>query len=286
MRRIDLHSHTWYSDGSLSPTELVSLAAETGLAALAVTDHDATDGLAEARAAGERLGVEVIDGCEVSTSTPASVVHILAYAFDPHDAAFQALLARVRNDRQRRNEAMLERLEALGMPLRLEEVARHAVGRIVARPHFAQALLARGWVESVREAFDRFLRDGGPAWVRVEMPRPEEAIAAAAAAGGVTVLAHPRQMKLESERAYREAIGAFAEAGLAGVEVDHASNDATHRLLFRAIADDLGLVASGGSDFHGAAKPHIRLGEGDGSITVPYETWERLRERRGAPPPR
>ncbi len=281
MRPIDLHAHTWYSDGTHSPTELVALAAEAGLAALAVTDHDTTEGLAEARRAGVAHGLEVLSGCEISTAVPASVVHILAYAFDEQDAPFQALLARVRADRDRRNEAIRARLDALGVPVSDAEVRREAVGRVVARPHFAAAMVRKGYVEHGREAFDRFLRDGGPAWVRVSMPDPEEAIRATVAAGGVAVLAHPRQMGLETERAYREVVARLAAAGLGGVEADHPSHDANWRQRFRALADELGLVATGGSDFHGRAKPHVRLGVGDGTIQVTYDTWERLRARAG-----
>jgi predicted metal-dependent phosphoesterase TrpH len=281
MKRIDLHAHTWYSDGSLSPTDLVRLAKEVGLGALAVTDHDTTEGLPEARAEGQRIGVEILTGCEISTSMPSSVVHVLAYGFDPEHEEIQALLRRVRDDRHARNLKMLARLETLGKPLTWEDVASQAVGRIVARPHFALALVARGHVPDTRTAFDLYLRDGGPAYVKAEMPAPEEAIRATAAAGGVTVVAHPRQMRLESERAWRKVLSSFADAGLGGVEVDHPSQDATHRAMFRQIAHDLDLVASGGSDYHGAVKPHLKLGEGDGTICVEYDTWERLRERCG-----
>lgn len=279
--RIDLHAHTTHSDGSLTPTELVDLAAEVGLAALAVTDHDTTGGLAEARVAAERHGIELLAGCEVTAGVPSGIAHVLAYAFDEEHDAFQALLAGVRAGRDERNRRIHEKLEALNVPVSEADVAKHAVGSIVARPHFALAMVDRGHVTSMRQAFDRYLKDRGPAYARAPVPSAEEAIRGIVAAGGVAVLAHPRSLKLGSDKAYRSALRAMARAGLAGLEVDHPSQDARMRRQFGALADELGLERSGGSDFHGAHKPGIALGEGDGSIHVTYDTWARLRARAG-----
>lgn len=275
-RQIDLHAHTTHSDGTLSPTELVEKAAEIGLAALAVTDHDITSALEEAHAAGDRLGVEILDGCEISTSLPSGVVHILTYGFDVEDADFQGFLADVRTEREARNDALLDKLRELKLPLDRADVAKHAVGQIIARPHFALAMVEAGYVDDVREAFKRYLHDNGPAYVRAQMPEPEAGIEAAVRAGGVAVVAHPRSMKLGGKAKYRAVLERYREAGLAGIEVDHPSHDAGMRRTFAELAADLDLVPSGGSDFHGAAKPHIRLGEGDGTIHVTYGTWRRL----------
>ncbi len=276
---IDLHAHTIHSDGTMTPTELVEAAADCGLAALAVTDHDITSGLAEAHVAGERLGVEIIDGCEISAELPTGTVHILAYAFDKDDAPFQALLEEVRVGRDERNVIILEKLAALRMPLDESEIRAFAHGRVVARPHIALAMVKRGYVDDVREAFRHYLHDRGPAYVQAKMPSPERAIEAVVNAGGVAVLAHGKSLRLGGKAKYRPVIERFKSAGLGGIEVDHPTHDTGWRRTFRQIADALGLVPTGGSDFHGAAKPHIRLGEGDGTIDVRYDTWERLRAR-------
>ena len=281
-RRIDLHAHTVHSDGTMTPTELVQHAAQIGLTALAVTDHDTTSALAEARAAGDAAGVEVLNGCEISCTIPSGVVHILTYGFDENDATFQSLLTRVRESRDERNLGILAKLAELELPLTIDEVRKHAFGRVVARPHFAAAMVERGYVDDVRDAFRRYLYDGGPAHALAEMPPPEEAIRAAERAGGVSVVAHPRQLRMGSRGAYRRLFRRFKEAGMSGVEVDHPSHKPEHRELFGELADELDLVASGGSDFHGSAKPHIRLGVGDGTIHVTYETWKHLKAQRAA----
>lgn len=280
---IDLHAHTTHSDGSLTPTELVAHAAEVGLAAIAVTDHDTTGGLDEARAAADAHGLELLPGCEITGGTVKGVAHVLAYAFDEDHAGFQSLLAGVRAGRDERNRKIHARLEALRLPVSAADVAEHAIGSVVARPHFAMAMVSRGYVDSVRQAFDHYLRDGGPAYARAPVPPVADVVRAVVAAGGIAVLAHPRSLKLGSEKAYRSAFRKLARAGLAGLEVDHPSHDPRRRRLFGALADELGLERSGGSDFHGAHKPGIALGTGDGSIEVTYETWDRLRARAKRP---
>jgi hypothetical protein len=282
MTRIDLHAHTTHSDGSLAPGELVERAAAVGLSALAVTDHDTTTALTEARAAGTRLGVEIVDGCEVTARGDAGIVHVLVYEFSHDDEGFSRLLERVRAGRDERNAAILEKLAGLGVPLEPGDVRRHAVGRIVARPHLARAMVERGYVDDVRQAFDYYLRDGGPAYVRADVPSGEAVIEAAAGAGGLCVLAHPRSLRLSSRAAFADVFRRFRDAGLVGVEVDHPSHDVNRRTMFGELADSLDLVRSGGSDFHGAMKPHIELGSGDGTIEVGYETLERLRAKRPA----
>lgn len=270
--RIDLHAHTTHSDGTCTPTELVELAAEVGLHALAVTDHDTMSALPEARAAGEHHGIEILNGCEVTTQLPSGIVHVLVYGVDLDDEAFDQFLEGIRVARDHRNAAILEKLHGLGIEITHADVAKHAVGRIVARPHIANALVDKGVVEDLREAFQRFLRDDGPAYVKAEVPAPEDAIRAAKDAGGVSVIAHPRQMRLGSMGAYRRAFRRWKDAGLTGIEVNHPSHDTNYRKEFAKLAEELELVASSGSDFHGSNKPHIRLGEGDGTIHVEYDS--------------
>lgn len=281
MKRIDLHCHSTFSDGSASPAELVALAGHAGLAALAVTDHDTTAGLDEARAAAASTDLEIIPGCEVSTNLDGRSVHVLGHGFREDDPGFQDLLTGVRDDREERNLKMLERLGELNMPLTLEDVVEHATGDIVARPHFARAMVKRGYVSDTRQAFTRYLRDGGPAHVVVGRPRPVDAVMAIRAAGGAASIAHPRQIALGDDDAWEAFFSELVDAGLAGIEVDHPSQDAEQRRYFGAWAKRFGLVWTGGSDFHGAAKAHIELGRGDGTIVVPYETWNQLRARGG-----
>ena len=280
MDRIDLHTHSKHSDGTLAPTGLVELAAKEGLRAVALTDHDTVSGVEEALAVGARLGIEVIPGCEVSTSYQRRSVHVLAHGVPLADPAFDAFLETVRAARTERNRLMLERLAELGCPLEQEEVARHAEGRIVARPHFAQAMIDRGYVPDFRAAFDRYLRDGGPAYIVVDRTSPAEAVAAIRAAGGTATIAHPRQIDLEDDDAWDAFFGELVDAGLAGIEVYHPSHKRSHRTYFGALADRFGLVRTGGSDFHGSNKPRIRIGTGNGTIDVRYEAWQRLGERR------
>lgn len=279
MRRIDLHAHTTHSDGTCLPEELVERAVTAGLTALAVTDHDTTSGLDAARTAARPHGLEILSGVEVSTQIPEGGVHVLGYGFDEASETFRAFLEHVRHERARRNEQILGRLEALGVPLTAEEVAAHATGSIVARPHFAHAMVARGYVESFREAFDRYLSDAGPAYVLADLPTPEEAIVAIRKGGGVAVLAHPRQISIEGQARYVELLQRLCAAGLGGLEVQHPSHKPHHRARFLKLAERFGLVPTGGSDFHGANKPYIQLGVGDGTIEVGYETWDRLQER-------
>lgn len=283
MDRIDLHAHSKHSDGTLTPADLVELAATEGLRAISLTDHDTTSGVAEAMETGARLGVEVIPGCEVSTSVDGRSVHVLAHGFPPDHPPFESFLEEVRATRVERNRRMLERLAELDCPLTLEEVEAQAEGRVIARPHFAKAMIARGYVPDWRAAFQRYLKDGGPAYVVVERTSPRDAVAAIRAAGGTASIAHPRQIALPDDEAWVAFFGELVEAGLTGIEVQHPSHRPDDRAYFGALADRFGLVPTGGSDFHGANKPRIRVGVGDGTIEVRYETWRRLRERRTEP---
>jgi len=283
MDRIDLHTHSKHSDGTYAPRDLVALAAKEGLRAVALTDHDTTSGVEEALAAGAELGVEVIPGCEVSTSFQRRSVHVLAHGIPLGETPFQTFLEGVRAARVERNQLMLERLAELDCPLTLEEVEAHAEGRIIARPHFAKAMIARKYVPDWRAAFDRYLKDGGPAYVVVERTPPVEAVAAITAAGGAASIAHPRQIALEDDDAWSAFFEELVDAGLAGIEVNHPSHKPNDRAYFGAWADRFGLVHVGGSDFHGSNKPRIRLGTGNGTIDVRYETWTRLRDRMTEP---
>jgi predicted metal-dependent phosphoesterase TrpH len=282
MDRIDLHAHTTHSDGSLRPAALVALARNGGLRALAVTDHDTTAGAAEALEAGRATGVEVLIGVEVTARWPGRAMHLLAYGFDARERTFADLLAEARAGRAERNPRILARLVELGVPVTIEEVRAEAGGEVVGRPHIARALVRKGHAPDAKSAFSLWLKDGGPAFVPAESVEPSEVLSAVRAAGGTAVLAHPRQLKLDGPAGAEALLRTLAAQGLGGVEADHPSHDASERALYRRLAGEIGLVASGGSDFHGDAKPAVRLGVGDGTIEVPYATWEALRARCAA----
>src|SRR5262245_23555142 len=192
MDRIDLHAHTNRSDGSLAPAQLVELAKRVDLRALAVTDHDTTSGLAEAREAGKSLGVEVLTGIEITARFPGRAMHVLAYGFVDREPVLQALLEEVVAHRDQRNPQILQKLSDAGRPLSMDEVRAQATGTVIGRPHIAKAMVARGYVPDARTAFQLFLKDGGPAYVPSETVEPAEVIAVVRAAGGVAVVAHPR----------------------------------------------------------------------------------------------
>jgi predicted metal-dependent phosphoesterase TrpH len=274
---IDLHTHTDRSDGTFAPSEVVRLAAERGLDVVAITDHDTTDGLEEAADAGERAGVEVVPGVELSAEHDGRSVHVLAYWIDVANDALQDELRRLRDHRLRRAELIVERLAELGVPIRLERVLELARGGNVVRPHLAQALVEAGHVASEEEAFERWIGDGGPAHAPKHALAPVDAVRLIRDAGGVSVLAHPGMWEGETPLPY-ELIERMSAAGMAGLEVDHTDHTPEDRERYRALAGRLGLVATGGSDCHGLRYDPIRLG---GALCRP-DDFVALRARAGA----
>lgn len=277
--RIDLHTHSAVSDGTDTPAELVAQAALAGLDVVALTDHDTFDGLPEALAAGQQHGVEVVPGIEISTQVAGQSVHLLGYWCDPADEVLSAELARVRAGRSGRVEQTCRLLALAGVPVTVAEVEAAAAGApSIGRPHFADALIAKGFVADRREAFDKYLADGGPAYVSRYATPCEKAIAMVHGAGGVAVLAHPwgrgREHVLGAERIE----WLTTEHGLDGIEVWHQDHDADARERLTALAARLGLVPTGSSDHHGAGKVDHPLGV---NLTPPG-SLAALRERAGA----
>ncbi|HZP90343.1 MAG TPA: PHP domain-containing protein [Actinomycetota bacterium] len=276
MARIDLHAHTNRSDGTFTPTELVRLAAERGLDVVAVTDHDTTDGLEEAGAAGEELGVEVVPGVEFSAEYRGVSVHVLCYWMDASNEELRAELRRLVDSRFRRGELMIEKLRGLGYPISFDRVRRIAGGGNIVRPHVAQAMVEAGIVANEQEAFDRFIGDGGPAHVPKHALDPVDAVGLIRRAGGVCVLAHPG-MWGDQTAVPAKLIEAMAEAGMAGLEVDHPDHPPEQRREYARIADRLGLIPTGGSDCHGTRYDPVRLGS---ALTDP-DRLEALRALAG-----
>ena len=276
-RLVDLHTHTFVSDGTLSPTQLVEQAAAAGLAAIAITDHDHVGALVEAREAGARHGVEVVTGIELSATHALGEVHVLGYLFDEQNAPLLDKLAQLREVRAARGMRIVEKLQALGVAIAPEDVARHAGNGAVGRPHIARALVDRGIVSSVKEAFDVWLGDDKPAYVPKMKLSVAESIDLLHAAGGVAVLAHPGLIREEGRVAL---VREMAALGLDGIEVEHSRHAREERRRFAALADELGLVQTGGSDFHGENKPDVALGTGvHRNVRVGYATLDALRLR-------
>jgi predicted metal-dependent phosphoesterase TrpH len=259
MPRIDLHAHSNRSDGTFTPSELVRLAAERELEVLALTDHDTTDGLEEAVGEGARSGVEIVPGVEFSAEFDRTSVHVLCYWMDVEDQALQAELGRLGEDRYRRGELMVERLQALGVPVAFERVREIAGDATIVRPHIAQAMVEAGAVQTEKEAFERYIGDGRPGHVAKHALDPLDAVALIRAAGGVCVLAHPGMWGDQSS-VPEALIERMAEAGMRGLEVDHPDHAPEARDHYRRLAGQLGLVATGGSDCHGVRYDPVRLG--------------------------
>lgn len=270
--RIDLHVHSTASDGALSPTALVEEARARNIQVVALTDHDTMDGVAEAQAAAERMGIELIAGVELNTDSPAGEVHVLGYYIPLENQAFQELLANRRRARVVRAHKMVERLRTLGMTIEYADVERFAGQGAVGRPHVARALVAAGYAADVREAFDRWIYTGGPAYVKRESFSPTEAVAAVREAGGVPVLAHPGRIRDQS------VIPELIEAGLEGLECYYPEHTPQQTEHYAALAREHDLVVTGGTDFHGPGSPHkTQLG----SVPVPPSAVRELAERRG-----
>lgn len=273
MTAIDLHTHSNRSDGTFEPAEVVRHAAEIGLDVVALTDHDTTAGLGEAVSAGRELGVEVVSGVEFSAEYQRTSVHVLCYWMDVEDEDLQTELQRLRDDRFRRGELMVEKLQGLGFDISFEKVRRISGGGNIVRPHVAQAMVEAGIVADEQQAFDRWIADGKPAHVPKHALDPVDAVGLIRRARGVCVLAHPG-MWGDQTSVPEELIVRMAEAGMQGLEVDHTDHDEAARARYRALALELALVPTGGSDCHGTRYDPIRLG----SSRCRPEDFEALRE--------
>ena len=257
----DLHLHTHHSDGVRSPAAVVSLAKERGLAAIAITDHDNLAAFAEAEPLAREAGIELVPGVELSIEWEGVDIHLLAYSFDPEDPALCSKLQLCRDTRARRGEMMVGRLDAMGVPISLKRVRELCGNGAMGRPHVARCLLENGVVASIDEAFDRFLSPGMPGWVEKERISLSEAIELVRAAGGVTSIAHPA-LYPDGERLVR----AMLPLGVDGIEVLHPNHDEEASRRFATIADEHGVMRTGGSDDHGFADRRTL-----GSVRVPLE---------------
>lgn len=268
---IDLHTHSTRSDGALGPAELVRRAADRGVRIQALADHDTLAGIAEAQSEGERCGVRVIPATELNTESEWGDVHVLAYFVDPEDAAFEDRMRWLRENRGTRIEKMVEKLIALGYPVSIDRVREIAQGGSLGRPHLAQALFEAGHVPTYDAAFDTLIAKDSPAYVSRVGLAPVEAVQLVRAHGGVPSLAHPGTvLRLE------ELLPQLVEAGLAGIETYYGSHSPDRTAHCLRLAGRFGLVATGGSDFHGRGEHGADLG----GVFVPPEAIEALEKHR------
>lgn len=277
--RVDLHCHTTASDGGLSAQEVVARAASLGIEVLAITDHDTTEGVPEAVAEGQRREVIVVPGVEISAVSEREEIHLLGYFVDPANAELQGLLARAREARWERAQKMLARLAELGLPIEWDRLVQVSGGSgSIGRPHVATTLLEAGHVSSYDQAFDLWIGRGGPAYVERYKVLPEEAVRLLKGSGGLPVLAHPYIYSRDGERRagldLDHWLPRLREAGLEGIEVYYPNYSLSTRRHLLALAVQHGLLITGGSDFHGG-----RLGNGLGSVAVPWAVWEGLERR-------
>lgn len=260
----DFHLHSNRSDGVLSPTDLVRLAAERGVRIMALTDHDSMEGIPEAQAAATAAGILLLPGIEMSTDIPGDEAHVLGYFLPPDDTALGAELARMREARVERGRSMVRKLHDLGIEISFDRVKEIAGDASVGRPHVARALIEGGHVASFDEAFERYIGRNGPAYAEREKQTPGDAVRFIIDHGGVAVLAHPREI-----RDLASVLDETVPAGLAGMEVHYRSYTDVDRARLGRIAADRGLLALGGSDYHGHGSAGERL---PGDIPLPDES--------------
>ena len=304
-RMVDLHTHTTYSDGTFSPRKLVELAAQVGLSAVAITDHDSIDGVAEAAAAGSELGVEVVAGVEINLFHDQLTVDLLGYfpgelpvgtrpSGDPPRAArsggeppgseapaggeLRTALIELRQARDERNAQILERLAELGYPVAPEELAAIAGSGAVGRPHIGEAMRRRGYVDSITEAFERFLARRAPAWVDRRRLTLREAVRLVARADGIAVIAHPGIIRTDAAGLAR-LVDEARRCGVDGLECFYPEHDEQTVARCLVLAATNGLVPTGGSDFHGETKPDVQLGQANGGRPVPDAVLAGLKAR-------
>jgi 3',5'-nucleoside bisphosphate phosphatase len=276
---IDLHTHSRASDGTDTPAELVERAAALGLHAVALTDHDTLSGLEEAAQAAQRAGIRLVQGTELSVEHDRLKIHMLVHFLEPTNGPLQDRLAELRDGRTTRNTRIVARLNDLGYEISEADVASQAGGEAVGRPHIADAMIAKGYFDSRAEVFDAVLADGGAAYVQRLRLTAVDAIALATASGAVTTVAHPYTID-RTAPTYAPLFAELRDLGLSGLEAHYPEHAPQLRAHLAELAGDLGLVATGGSDYHGTGKPGIELGSGYGDLVVPDGVLDELEDRR------
>ena len=276
---VDLHVHSDKSDGSYSPSDLVSYAIQKGLTAFALTDHDTVDGIDEAIKAAQNTSVTVIPGIELSTEYQGKDIHIVGLMIDKEEPDFRNKIQEFVDSRILRNQKMCQKLTEHGAPVTYEELMDTFPGAVITRAHFSRILLEKGYVKSLKEAFERYVGDHAPCFLPREKITPEDAVKLILSAKGIPVLAHPLQYGMGKER-LQILIDRLKEAGLQALEAIYCTYTPSEENQMRALALANHLLISGGSDFHGTAKPGLDLGTGYGKLYIPKEVLDTLMIRK------
>jgi len=279
--KIDLHIHSTASDGTLSPLEILNMAQRLNLGAISITDHDTIDGTKEALAIGIPPSLKFLTGVEISANPPPPFsfpgsIHMLGYGINIDDSELNYTLALLQEARKNRNPRIIELLNGMGFELTLNEIRKDVGECQLGRPHIANQMVKKGFVQSVAEAFDKYLATGQPAYVdkyRVDCDRAIEVILNA---GGIPVLAHPVLLNIKNDDALEKLVTCLKEMGLKGIEAYYPEHTPDLIARYTGIANRHGLFITGGTDFHGSIKPEIKMGSGRGDFSVPYELYEKL----------
>lgn len=272
---IDLHTHSTCSDGTLTPTQVVKAAKDAGLSAMALTDHDTIDGLHEAIEAGKKYGIEVITGIEFSVQSDTEM-HLLGLGFNIDCPAITSVLGEMIYQRELRNHKVVKLLEDIGINITINDILSEATSRVTGRSQIAKAMIKKGYVSTIKEAFDKYLSHGKPAFVERTTLSPEEAISIIKQSGGVSSLAHLNQTGKSDDELY-ELLTHLKTLGLDAVEGYYTEYTDDMNIRYRKMAADIGLKLTGGSDFHGTNKDGYNIGVGKGNLKIPYELLENLR---------
>lgn len=281
-KRIDLHTHSTESDGTLTPQELMEHANEIGLAAIALTDHDCIHGIAKARPVAESLGLELVPGVELSTDYEGREVHILGYYIDENNHDFLARLHDFVDGRDIRNEKMVALLRKEGFDITMKGLYEKFPDSVITRAHFARYLVDNGFVKNRETVFAQYLGDNCRCYVPREKITPFEAVRLIHLGGGLAFFAHPVLCHMNHDK-LRSFVRDLKAEGLDGMEAVYSMNTPGDESNMLGLAHEFGLLVSGGSDFHGANKPHIRLGSGKGNMQIPYDILVQIKEHRQNP---
>ena len=279
--RIDLHIHSTASDGSLTPADIIDHAQKLNLAAIAITDHDSVDGSKEALQIGIPPSLHFLTGVEISAAHPpffpgSGSFHILGYAIHLDNRDLNQTLSKLQDARKNRNPEILKRLNKLGFRISLEEVNQEVGEGQLGRPHIAYAMVKKGFVASINEAFDKYLGTAKAAYVDKDRIECEQAINIIRAAGGIPVLAHPALLNIENDQKLDALLQNLIKIGLSGIEVYYPGHSPQQIQQYTELAGKYGLLITGGTDFHGSITPEIKMGSGTGDLFVPHNLYEEL----------
>lgn len=273
---IDLHAHTTASDGTMSPNDLVILAKKHGIEAIAITDHDTVEGIPEALAAGEREGIEVIPGFELSVEHNPGSMHILGLLIDHENEHLNESLREIQASRATRNPKIIEKLNEFGLNVSMEEVEKISGGGQLGRPHIAAALIKKRYVRTVQEAFDKYLKKGASAYFERQRLTRGETVDMIHGAGGLVIIAHPGTLGVNGQQ-LDSLLQELKDVGFDGIEVFYNNHSQVEEDRLMQAADKFGFLISGGTDFHGENKPAIKIGVGYGNMAIPYEVLQEMK---------